>query len=452
MVAHCNINSDIAAMNNSLDTSAVAALSALKNRDVSAIDLTSHFLAQIVADNAGTSAVRHTLAEQALHAARLIDKVRHSRDALPPLSGLPVIVKENCDLAGAPCSAGLPFRKDYIPSKDSSIVTRLKQAGAIVLGVAVSDPGAFGVRTLEVTHPLDPSLTVGGSSGGSAAALAAGFCLGAIGTDTGGSIRIPSACCGTVGLKPTFNALPMDGIHPLIPSLDHVGPMARSVADVVQLWSGLGAADPNSAVDVRKVGFDPVWLRDADTEIQLAFGQLFKQLKAHGIECVEVSLPDLDEVSQMHGSIFFVEGAAHHYAHYKQDIPNYPQIARDWFEAALKWPIADYVAACEKRVRFTNQVNDLLSQVDVIVTPTLSIMRPLRDAVELMVAGKPCDYTLALVRQTCLFNHTGHPALAMPLKSGSKQLSPSLQIIGRHAGEDSILKFARRIESGFAGD
>ncbi len=437
-------------MEYSLRTSAVAAISALQKRDVSAFDLTSHFLARIKAGNAGIAAVRHVLAEHALDAARLVDMKRQSGVLLPPLAGLPVLVKENCDTAGAPCSAGLPFRKNHIPSMDSAIAARLNAAGAIVLGVAVSDPGAFGVRTLEVTHPLDSTLTVGGSSGGSAAALAAGFCLGAVGTDTGGSIRIPSACCGTVGLKPTYNALPMDGIFPLIPSLDHVGPMARSVDDVALLWSALSAVEPSAAAPVRKVGYDPLWLREADVEIRAAFAHLLKRLEEQGIECVEIGLPNLDEVSQMHGRIFFVEGAAYHYAHFKQDIPHYPQIAQDWFEVALKSPVGDYVTACEKRVQFTNQVNELLEQVDVILTPTIPVSRPRRDATMLMIAGKPCDFTMALVRQTCLFNHTGHPALAMPISFTSQGLSPSVQIIGPHNGENSILKFARMIEADFA--
>jgi Asp-tRNA(Asn)/Glu-tRNA(Gln) amidotransferase A subunit family amidase len=448
MVANSKTNSETAAMELSIGTSAVAALSALQNGDVSAFDLTSHFLAHIKAGNAGISAVRHVLAEQAFDAARLGDKKRQSGGHIPPLAGLPVLVKENCDTAGAPCSAGLPFRKNHIPSMDSSITARLKAAGAIVLGVAVSDPGAFGVRTLEVTNPLDPTLTVGGSSGGSAAALAAGFCLGAIGTDTGGSVRIPSACCGTVGLKPTYNALPMDGIFPLIPSLDHVGPMARSVEDVALLWSALSQSKPIAATPVRKIGYDPVWLHEADLDIRLAFGQLLKHLEALGIECVEIDLPDLDEVSQMHGSIFFVEGAAYHYAHHKKDIHNYPQIARDWFELAIKSPVSNYVAACEKRVQFTNQVNQLLEQVDVILTPTIPASRPRRDATMLMIAGEPCDFTMALVRQTCLFNHTGHPALAMPIGASLERPPASIQIIGRHRGEDSMLNFAGDIETG----
>ena len=437
-------------MEHSLHTSAVAALSALQKRDVSAHDLTSHFLAHIKAGNAGIAAVRHVLAEQALDAAQLVDKRRQSGDFVPPLAGLPVLVKENCDTVGASCSAGLSFRSDNIPMVDSAISALLKAAGAIVLGVTVSDPGAFGVRTHEVTHPLDPTLTVGGSSGGSAAALAAGFCLGAIGTDTGGSIRIPSACCGTVGLKPTYDALSTDGVFPLIPSLDHVGPMARSVEDVALLWSALRASESGSIRPVQKIGFDPIWLHEADMNVQAAFVQLFKYLEKQGIECVEIRLPDLDEVSQVHGNIFFVEGAAYHYAHYRKDIQNYPQIAQEWFELALKSQVGDYVAACEKRVKYTRQVNQLLEQVDVIMTPTLSVSRPRRDAALLTVAGKPCDFTMALVRQTCLFNHTGHPALAMPIGSSSTGLPPSLQIIGRHKCEDDVLKFARDIETGFA--
>jgi Asp-tRNA(Asn)/Glu-tRNA(Gln) amidotransferase A subunit family amidase len=429
----------------SFEMSVVAALTAIRERDVSAQELTSRFLKRIESGNGDIGALRHTLADQAIEVARAMDVRIRAGEALPPLAGLPVVVKENCDTVGAPCSAGLSFRADHMPSTDSSITARLRAAGAIVLGVSVSDPGAFGVRTPDVTHPIDPTLTVGGSSGGSAAALAAGFCLGAIGTDTGGSIRIPSACCGTVGLKPTFGALPMGGIFPLIPSLDHVGPMARTVEDLALLWGALRDDASRDDAPTQKIGFDPIWLYEADTGIRDAFVQILELLKTQGVECQEVQLPSLDEISEMHGRIFFVEGAAHHYANFKEHIGSYPAIAQSWFAAALQAPVGDYVNASEKRVRFTNQVNRLLEDVDVILTPTLSVSRPRCDAEELTVSGKSCDFTMALVRQTCLFDHTGHPALAMPLNDSTETPPPSLQIVGRHRGESRILRFARAL-------
>lgn len=436
----------------SFETSAVAACAAIRKRDVSVQELTSRFLGRIEDGNGRIGAVRHALADQAIEAARAMDARIRAGEALPLLAGLPVVVKENCDTVGAACSAGLSFRADHMPSTDSSIAARLRAAGAIVLGVSVSDPGAFGVRTPDITHPVDPTLTVGGSSGGSAAALAAGFCLGAIGTDTGGSIRIPSACCGTVGLKPTFGALPMGGIFPLIPSLDHVGPMARTVEDVALLWAALRNDEGGNGARVQKIGFDPIWLQEADAEIRGAFGQVLDLLKAQGIECQEVQLPDLDEISEMHGRIFSVEGAAYHRANFKEHIGTYPPIAQSWFAAALQAPVGDYVNASEKRVRFTDQVNRLLEDVDVILTPTLSVSRPRRDAEELIVSGKSCDFTMALVRQTCLFDHTGHPALAMPINADPASPSPSLQLVGRHQGENNILTFAGALERILSGE
>jgi Asp-tRNA(Asn)/Glu-tRNA(Gln) amidotransferase A subunit family amidase len=352
-----------------------------------------------------------------------------------------VVVKENCDTAGLACPAGLAFRKDHRPAIDSWITARLRAAGAVILGTAISDPGAFGVRTAEVTHPADASLTVGGSSGGSAAALSAGLCLGAIGTDTGGSIRIPSACCGTVGLKPTFGALPMQGIFPLVPSLDHVGPMARDVADTALLWEGLTGQPPASARRMASLGVDPVWLAEADPPIRDGIAELLMRLRAEGVDVREVRLPALDDLGRMHGQIFFAESAAWHLAHHPENRARYPKIAQDWFDLALKMPVADYVEACRARELARRQVEAVLQQVDVILTPTLSVWRPVRDAAELRLSGQPMDYVLALVRQTCLYDHTGHPALAMPIAGRAPGMGEGMQLVGAAGGEANLLGF-----------
>ena len=197
---------------NLIQLHALAALTSMQNHDLSAEDLTSAYLSHIESVNPNINAIRHILKQAALEQAQLVDRQRKAGQAVGPLAGLPVVIKENCDVQGLSCSAGLSFRENCVAQQDAWVTQKLKAAGAIILGTSISDPGAFGVRTSAVTHPLKPELTVGGSSGGSAGALAAQMCLGAIGTDTGGSIRIPSACCGTVGLKPSFAALSMDGI------------------------------------------------------------------------------------------------------------------------------------------------------------------------------------------------------------------------------------------------
>lgn len=429
-------------MVHAFESSAVAAQAAIRRGDVTTQELTSYFLARIEGDMSALGAVRDILAGQAIEAARAIDELIRTGAQLPPLAGVPVIIKENCDTFGAECSAGLSFRKNHITETDSAITNRLRAAGAIVLGTSVSDPGAFGVRTMEVIHPYDSSLTVGGSSGGSAASLAAGFCLGAIGTDTGGSIRIPSACCGTVGLKPTFGALPMSGIFPLVPSLDHVGPMARSVADLQLLWNGLSGTTSVPSIKPKRIGYDPAWVEVADEPIRSAFALGCEKIRDNGIALVEVTLPNLDDIVSMHGRVFVVEAAAYHCARYGEVIGTYPPIAREWFSLAREMPVAAYLDACQERVSMTRAVDNILDVVDAIITPTLCVARPLKSAETLVIAGKHHDYIMALVRLTCLFDHTGHPTVAFPVSGTSDALVSSLQIVGAHGQEDTALRIA----------
>ncbi|MBB3302212.1 Asp-tRNA(Asn)/Glu-tRNA(Gln) amidotransferase A subunit family amidase [Rhizobium sp. BK077] len=431
-------------MNTPLSSMATASV-ALSRRDVSFEELTSQFLARITESNSVIGAVRFVTAMEALDTARTLDRRLEAGGPLPPLAGMPVVIKENCDTTGIPCSAGLPFRAGYIPTSDAPVVKRVRDAGAIILGVSVSDPGAFGVRTVEVTHPRDPALTVGGSSGGSAAALAAGYCLGAIGTDTGGSVRIPSACCGTVGLKPSFGAWSKDGVYPLVPSLDHIGPMATTVEDVRLMWNALSERGTKIGY-VRSVGFDRRWISDADCVIADDFAAVLDRLARTGTTVREIQLPHLDEILEMHGRIFFVEGAAYHRAHFGKDISNYPIMAQEWFEAAGRMQVGSYISACEQRTFFTRSIDHILDDVDLILTPTLSVLHPRKDAAKLCVSGEELDFTLALVRQTCLFNHTGHPALTMPMKKQSAMPPPSLQIVGRRGYEATMLDFATSLE------
>jgi len=424
------------------ETNAVAALAAIRKGDVSAQELASLFLQRIETLNPGLGALRHVSADAAIEAARETDRGIRSGGKLGLLAGLPVVVKENCDTYSLPCSAGLSFRKNNVPKFDSAIVRRLREAGAIILGMAVSDPGAFGVRTVHVTHPHDTHLTVGGSSGGSAAALAASLCLGAVGTDTGGSIRIPSACCGTVGLKPTYGALPIEGVFPLVPSLDHVGPMARSVADVQLLWHAMAGTAPEEPGSLTRVGYDPRWVEIADSAIRIAFSQGLDRLKDRGIAAIEIELPQLDDVVATHGEIFIVEAAAWHCGHHAEMVDTYPGIARAWFEIARDMKVDAYVEAFTRRVAMTRVVDRLMNDVDAIITPTICVARPPKFAETLTIAGQTHDYIMALVRLTCLFDHTGHPAIAFPLLDGDETLTSSLQIVGPRGGEARILQIA----------
>lgn len=429
-------------------TSAMAATAAIRNRDCSVAALTEGFLARIAAHNPRINALRDSDADQAHQTARALDARLDRGEDIGLLGGLPVVVKENCDTVGYVCSAGLKFRTDHRPATDSWITARLRSAGAVILGTSISDPGAFGVRTAEVNHPAEAALTVGGSSGGSAAALAAGFCLGAIGTDTGGSIRIPSACCGTVGLKPTFDALPMTGIFPLVPSLDHVGPLARTVTDTALLWSALDVRRMDAPRPARRIGVDPAWVADADAPIREAFSVLLDRLANAGVEIHEITLPAIDSVWDIHGHVFLVESAAWHMARYADQRSQYPTLAQMGFELAEAMSVARYIKACSGRVQARNRVTAIFDTLDLILAPTLSVYLPPKHSEALTVSGNSMDYVMALVRQTSLFNVTGHPSLAMPIPSNGAMVAPSLQITGRHGAEHQVLTFGAWLEAG----
>lgn len=430
-------------MNPSPEWTIAAALTALNTGALSAEALTRQFLQHIEERNSTINALRSVQSEQALKNAREIDSFRASGQALPALAGIPVVIKENCDVAGAICSAGLKFQKHRVAVDDAAITQTLKQQGAIVLGVSISDPGAFSVRTAEVTHPRDPRLTVGGSSGGSAAALASDMCLGAIGTDTGGSIRIPSACCGTVGLKPSFDALPMAGVFPLVHSLDHVGPMARSLADLKVLWQALSEREVSVLHDVKSIAFDPCWIEQADDAVRNNFSVALGVLKSRGITISECQLPALDHIAAMHGTIFLVESAAYHEANYSQHLADYPDIARNWFSLAKSISVSQYEDACIQRKKFTESISRVLQRFDALVLPTLAVSRAEKTSETLLIAGEEVDFTMALVRFTSLFNHSGHPVLTLPLAGAVDALSASLQIVGRFGSEDQILQFGQ---------
>ena len=378
----------------------MAATAAIRTKTLTVRGLTEFFLNRAEVENRTIGALRQIFFDEAIQSAEALDRRIAQGENIGPLGGLPVVVKENCDVAGAVCSAGLSFRNDHTPHTDSKIVDRLRASGAVILGLSVSDPGAFSTRTLEVNHPLDSTLTVGGSSGGSGAALRAGMCLGAIGTDTGGSVRIPAACCGVVGLKPTYGNLPMDGIFPLVHSLDHAGPMACSVKDVQLLWSGLTGQANKPARRSYTIGYDPAWLGEADLDVKGPFSRFLSECENRGCRSRPISLPKLDDISNVHGTLFLDEALRWHMSHYGAHRKDYPHIARDWFDLAEQADPSTVEKALATRQKMTEAIDALLSEVDFIATPTL-LRSSFQKADETVpIAGKILETTMAMVRTT----------------------------------------------------
>jgi Asp-tRNA(Asn)/Glu-tRNA(Gln) amidotransferase A subunit family amidase len=401
-------------------TSAEAARAAFVSGAASAEEIARAMLARIARENPRLNAYREVLEATALAEARRADIARVAGRDPGPLAGLCVAVKENIDTVPAGASAGMRFLKDRRAAEDSWITARLRALGATIIGTTISDPGAFGVRTAEVIHPVDPVLCVGGSSGGSGAALAAEFCHAAIGTDTGGSIRIPAALCGVAGLKPTFGRLPLSGVWPLVPSLDHVGPMARTREDLLLVLEALVPDLPSRNAPMRVV-FDPDWISECDGAVQKNFEETLMLLTRSGIVVSEVRLPVLDRVTAVHGTIFCVETAAFYrgFVASGAELPREGQGAVDHAEAIT---MPAYLAACSDRQQMREAVDAILEDGALIVSPTTPMATALKNAQHLTVGGKERDFTYGLVRLTCLFDHTGHPAAALPQDGFSLQV------------------------------
>lgn len=431
-------------------TSLEEAARAVQSGAISSLALTERLIERIAAIDAGIHAITDVLAASARQEARRADRWRAAGRMPSAIAGVPVVVKDIIDTPPAACSAGLSFLAEYRPEKPATVVRRLRRAGAVVLGVTASDPGAFGVRTPSVRHPQGGDRTVGGSSGGSGAALAAGFAFAALGTDTGGSIRIPAACCAVAGLKPTRGRVPTTGVRPLVWSLDHVGPLTPRVADLPFIqpvldprYASTGAPPARGR---SRIGHDPAYYRDADAAVRDGIEAVLASCHALGCEVVEVSLPDPDDVLEVHTTIFCAEAAAYHGDTFPEHIANYPDEAKVLLDLARGHTGADYVRAARRRAEITRRVETLFKSVDLLVLPTLPVLPPRRDAPTVAVAGKETNFTLALVRYTCLFDHTGHPVVAMPSKVLGPGLATSVQVVAGLRRDAAAVAFAGALE------
>lgn len=429
------------------------AMSAFAVQSTSAVETVGQALQRVNRFNDSVNALSEVLFETANREAVLADRLlaNSAKTASPTLAGVPIAVKDNIDTVPAICSSGLPFLEDYAPQSDADVVRRLRRAGAVVIGVTETDPGAFGVRTPKVQHPQAPKYNVGGSSGGSAAAVAAGFALGSLGTDTGGSIRIPAACCSLTGFKPTYGRVSLQGIRPLAYSLDHVGPIARRVPDLIELQKVL---DPHLRLPVPQdwacsitVGYDLEYYADADPDVQQAMRDLLDRMQAEGYTLVEVRLPTPAEALACHMINLPSEAAAYHFRTFPDYLESYPEVARETLAMARKYHGYEYVQAEQDRAAARKTMDGLFREVDLVLVPTLPVRAPLRGATTITLGD--CEYPtlLALIRYTCLFNQTGHPVVTMPVteRDGDGR-SVSLQIVGRRGGDGVLLANAARIE------
>ena len=445
-----------------LPTSLAGAAALIQRRTLSPVDLTRACLERIAARDQELRAFITVTADAALaDAARAEQEIAAGR-YLGALHGIPISLKDLVDLAGTPTTSGsaVPPRQ---PDRDAPIAANLRRAGAIVVGKTNLHEFAFGTTSDEtafgaVRHPLDPSKSPGGSSGGAAVSILEGMCYAAVGTDTGGSIRIPSAACGIVGLKPDVADLPTTGIVPLSTTLDHVGPMARTVADAALMYFAM----LNGSVrrdDVDGLENDPVtvgvpvpyFLDKLDPEVRRLFGEARATLERAGHQVVDVAIEHAARTADVYLHLVLPEASWYHAPLLERHAVKYSPGVRLRLEMGRYVLAEDYVRAMHARAALGRAVDRALERVDALMLPSLAIPAPPIGATSVDVDGANEPVRAIMLRLTQLFNITGHPAIALPMGRGRDGLPRGLQLVGHRGGTDNLLAAAVVVERQLAG-
>ena len=440
----------------------VHARNAIRSKQISPLELTQIYLDRIAALNPKLNAFITITAGSALNDARAATDAITRGDKVGPLHGIPIALKDLFGVRGVATTAGSILMKDNVATDDAFVTKRLREAGAIFLGKLNMHEWALGVTNINphfgaCRNPWDTDYITGGSSGGSGAALAAGLCMGSLGSDTGGSIRIPSSLCGIVGLKPTYGRVSTRGVVPLAWSLDHVGPMGRCVNDVEILFNvinGYDAADPYStqpshigvaeAVQARKfrIGVpDEYFFTDLHHETEAAYRAAIKTFGEMGCELRDVLLPDFAISEKASAKILLADAAAFHQERIERRAN---QIGEDVL-TRLKWGTevtgVEYASARHTQMEWRRKMEALFESIDALVLPATPMpATPIAGSDPLQLSQGN------LTRFTRMFNLTGNPAIVLPCGFTSSGLPIGLQIVGPHWHEHLLLAIARFYE------
>ena len=435
----------------------------IRKGTVSPLDLTNECLARIERLNPSLNAYISVTADEARAQAKSAeDELRAGKDR-GPLHGIPIGLKDLIDTAGVRTTAASELFKDRVPAEDAEVVRRLKDAGAVFLGKHNLHEFAYGGSSIvsyygEVPNPWKPAHIAGGSSGGSAAAVAAELCFGAIGTDTAGSVREPASLCGVVGLKPTYGRVSLRGVIPLSLSLDHVGPITRTVADAAVLLQAIAGYDPDDAYSanvpvgdyLNSIGQDVSQFRvgvprafffdDLDPEVAGAMKHALTVLQRLASEMRDISLRvPTDRTLQ----------SAESYAYHKEWVQKSPELYQAEtlrrIRAGEKVSAADMLERRRELEQERSEISNAFVDCDVLVMPTMPIPPPvIADLKRNPENLRPAE--LKLLRNTRPINVWGLPAISVPCGFTAVGLPAGLQIVGRHWEESTVLALAHAYE------
>lgn len=447
--------------------------SRVRRREVSAVEATRAALGRIEGLNERLRAFITVTPEAALAEAEAVDRaVAAGEDR--PLAGVPLAVKDGFWVGGVRCTNGSKVLADFVPAEDAEAVARLKKAGCVVVGKSLMHEFAYGFTSRnphygDGKNPWDPTRVPGGSSGGNAVALATGMALGAVGGDTGGSVRQPAALCGVVGLKVTYGRVSRHGGFPLSWSMDTVCPMARTVGDAAAMLRVMAGPDPKDPATAPKpvpdypaataVGGDrPLdglrvgvphdrFLEALEPDVGAAIQDALGLLQEAGARLVEAAMPPLDRVVGAHRAIIFSEASAAYEELIRERAGELSDEVHALLKSGLFLTAAQYLGAQQARRKIVAEFRELWRSFDVLVTATSPIAASPIEATTARLGERDVPLVRAYLDLTLPFNLTGQPALSVPCGFTGAGLPVGMQLVGRPFEEATLLRVGAAYEA-----
>lgn len=430
----------------------------IQKRELSSVAATQSQLNRIAQLDGQLKSYAYVMATSALEQSKAADLEIAAGKVRGPLHGVPIAVKDLCWTKDAPTAAGMKIYRDNCPKEDATVVIKLKEAGAVILGKLQLTEGAYADHHPEVDPPRNPwdaGLWAGASSSGSGVATAAGLCYGSLGSDTGGSIRFPSAANAVTGLKPTWGRVSRYGVFELAATLDHIGPMARSAVDCGAMLGAIAGADPNDptallepvpdylaylngSLQGTRIGVDPRWTSEGvDAASTRSFQDALRVATDLGAKIHEIAFPDSTNMVTDWFPLCGVETAVAHEATYPARKSDYGPGLAGLIELGLQQSGTDYQKIVLRREAFRGAVRALFEKVDLLAVPAQTFAAP--TLAKMATLGENPELIAGLLRFSCPFDMTGSPSITLPGGFTESGGPVAFQFIGRHLDEARLV-------------